>query len=170
MKHADILGTVFGPLPAAAAGLGTMIAEDSGRMGYWRNLMVSVAAMVCLFQAVPVLAQSRQDRLGTLFYSPIERAMIAASRKGDGLEGEGVSANVSLTGVVSRDGRKGTAWINGRPVKEGEAISSAGVPVIEAGRVVIDGKRMRVRETLELESGARSDALPAGAVSIRRSK
>ncbi|MBI5108723.1 MAG: hypothetical protein HZA62_08235 [Rhodocyclales bacterium] len=147
-----------------------MTAGDFDRMRSRRNLAVSMAAMACLLRVAPVLAQPSQDRLGTLFYSPVERAMIVASRKGDGYEGEGVSAHVSLTGVVSRDGRKGTAWINGRPVKEGEAISSAGVPVIAAGRVVIDGKQMRVRETLELESGARSDALPAGAVSIRRSK
>jgi hypothetical protein len=139
-------------------------------MRYSRNLKISMVTLACLSPALPVLAQSSQDRLGTLFYSPVERAMIGASRKGDGSEVEGVSANVSLTGVVSRDGRKGTAWINGRPVKEGEAISSAGVPVIEAGRVVIDGKGVRVRETLELESGARSDALPPGAVMIRRSK
>lgn len=83
---------------------------------------------------------------------------------------DGPSAHLAVSGVVTRGGGKGTAWINKRSVAEGEAITAVGVPVLEAGRIVIDGKPVRVRETLELESGTRSDALPAGAVSVRPSK
>lgn len=117
-------------------------------------------------------AQRGQDRLGTLFYSPAERSAIVSARKGDisGSAAGSASTTLVLTGVVKRNGQKGTVWINGRPVAEGQAIPTAGVPQLEAGRVLIDGKPVRVREGLDVESGVRTDALPQGAVSVKPSK
>lgn len=78
--------------------------------------------------------------------------------------------SVSVSGLVKRGGQKSTAWINGQTVAEGQAVPAAGVPVIAAKTVTIDGQPLRVRETLDLESRARSDALPPGAVSVRPQK
>lgn len=129
--------------------------------------------MPCLLLlATGVWAQPGQDRLGTLFYSPAERNAIVSARKGE-LSG-GAAASVGntlvLTGMVKRSGQRGTVWINGLPVPEGQAIPAAGVPQLEPGRVIIDGKPVRVREGIDVESGVRTDALPQGAVSVKARK
>jgi len=132
----------------------------SGRTLAWSLLLLSAAAS----------AQSSPERLGTLFYSPAERAAIMAARR---VEQQGVvsyGTSVSVSGLVKRGRQKSTAWINGQTVAEGQAVPAAGVPVISAKNVTIDGRPVRVRETLDLESGARTDALPQGAVSVRRQK
>jgi hypothetical protein len=115
-------------------------------------------------------AQTSQERLGTLFYSPAERAAIVVARRGETPGTINSGTSVSVTGLVKRGGQKSTAWINGQTVAEGQAVPAAGVPVISAKIVAIDGRPVRVRETLDLESGARTDALPQGAVSVRRQK
>ncbi|KAF0161921.1 MAG: hypothetical protein FD157_4068 [Rhodocyclaceae bacterium] len=128
--------------------------------------------MLALLLLLPAAAsaQSSEERLGTLFFSPAERSAIVVARRVDqpGVVSDGTS--VSVTGLVKRDGQKSTAWINGQTVTEGQAVPAAGVPVIGAKSVTIDGQPVRVRETLDLESGARADALPKGAVSVRRQK
>lgn len=115
-------------------------------------------------------AQSGRERLGTLFFSPAERSAIVVARRGEQPGVVSYGTSVSVTGLVKRGGQKSTAWINGQTVAEGQAIPAAGVPVISARSVTIDGQPVRVRETLDLESGARADALPKGAVSVRRQK
>ncbi|MCX7156835.1 MAG: hypothetical protein NTW45_10400 [Rhodocyclales bacterium] len=115
-------------------------------------------------------AQSGQERLGTLFFSPAERTAIVAARKGEQLGVISYGTSVSVTGLVKRAGQKSTAWINGQTVAEGQAVPAVGVPVISARSVTIDGQPVRVRETLDVESGARADALPQGAVSVRPQK
>ena len=115
-------------------------------------------------------SQTIQERLGTLFYSPAERAAIVVARRGEQPGAISSGTAVSVTGLVKRGGQKSTAWINGQTVAEGQGIPAAGVPVISNNSVTIDGQSVRVRETLDLESGARTDALPQGAVSIRRQK
>lgn len=93
------------------------------------------------------------------------------ARKGE-LPGAAASTNttVVLTGLVRRNGQKGTVWINGQPVAEGQAVPAAGIPQLEAGHVLIDGKPVRVREGIDVETGARTDALPQGAVSVKPRK
>jgi hypothetical protein len=115
-------------------------------------------------------AQSGNVSLGTLFYSSSERAAIIALRRTQLGVVTSPGTSISVGGLVRRASGKGAAWINGQMVAEGHAVASAGVPVIEARQVVVDGHPVRVRETVDIESGARSDALPAGAVSIRRQK
>ncbi|MDP1610049.1 MAG: hypothetical protein Q8M11_03255 [Sulfuritalea sp.] len=117
-----------------------------------------------------VLAQAGQERLGTLLFSPAERSTIAAARRDEQGQAVGSGTSVALSGLVKRGRDKGTVWINGQAVAEGQAVPAAGIPVIESKQVVIDGRPVRVRETLDLESGARTDALPQGAVSVRRQK
>lgn len=128
------------------------------------------ALLLALLLPAAAGAQSGEDRMGTLFFSPAERAAVMAKRRG---EPQGVvtsGTTVSVSGLVKRGGQKSTAWINGQTVTEGQAVPVAGIPVISARGVRIDGQDVRVRETLDLESGARSDALPKGAVSVRRQK
>lgn len=130
---------------------------------------MSPVALVLTAPSV-VCAQSSQEPLGTLLYSPAERAAIVAARRGEQGEVMGSGTSVSVSGLVKRGRQKSTAWINGQTVAEGQPVPSAGVPAIEARSVTIDGRSVRVRETLDLESGARTDALPQGAVSVRRQK
>lgn len=115
-------------------------------------------------------AQAENDLLGTLFYSSAERAAIVAGRKDEATAAYSSGAAVSLSGLVRRPGRKSTAWINGQIVEEGQAVTAAGVPSIGKKTVLIDGREVKVRETLDLETGTRTDALPQGAVSVRNSK
>lgn len=131
------------------------------------------ACEVCLlFAASDAAAQIGPDRLGTLFYSPAERTAIVAARRKE-LEGSATASasnTLVVTGLVKRNNQKGTVWINGAPVVEGQAIPSAGLPQIESGRVIIDGKPLRVREGYDLENGIRTDALPQGAVGVKPAK
>ena len=93
-----------------------------------------------------------------------------AARRGEQPGVVSYGTSVSVSGLVKRGRQKSTAWINGQTVAEGQAVPAAGVPVISAKNVTIDGQPVRVRETLELESGARTDVLPQGAVSVKRQK
>ena len=127
-------------------------------------------ALSLLLLPVTAGAQTSQERLGTLFFSPAERAAIVVARRSEQPGAISSGTAVSVTGLVKRGGQKSTAWINGQTVAEGQGIPAAGVPVISNNSVTIDGQSVRVRETLDLESGARTDALPQGAVSIRRQK
>jgi hypothetical protein len=138
------------------------------------RILLRSASLFCVVQLLmpSALAQRGQERLGTLFYSQAERSAIVAARKGEvsGAAAASASSALVLTGVVKRTGQKGTVWINGQPVAEGQAIPAAGVPKLETGRVIIDGQPVRVREGLDVESGARTDALPPGAVSVKPGK
>jgi len=135
----------------------------------WPKALILFGMLMFLLEQ-GVQAQVLQDRLGTIFYSPAERALITATRKGGEFATDRNAASVSLTGIVSRSGSKGTAWINGRPIAEGESLTATGVPSLQPGQIMIDGKQVRVRETLELESGTRAGSLPPGAVTVRRGK
>lgn len=136
----------------------------------WRATALGMA--VCLLaSAQAAFAQGVQDRLGTLFFSPAERNLISAVRRGEEVAQDGgVGAKLSLTGVVSRAGRKGTAWINGRPVFEGAGSEASGSTKFARGRVEIDGRSVRVRETADLDAEGTSDVLPPGSVIVRRAK
>lgn len=127
-------------------------------------------------------AQTTKVEIGTLFYSPAERTAIVAARTngasrdpseeiGGGTKGEkNFGTSVSVSGLVKRGRGKGTAWINGKTVAEGQAVPAAGIPVISPKSVVFEGQSVRVREMLDLETGLRTDALPPGAVSVKPSK
>lgn len=115
-------------------------------------------------------AQMTNQPLGTLLYSPAERSVVVASRKGDPGSGETSGLTVTVNGFVAREGKRGTSWINRRPLAEGESLTGGGAPTIQQGRVMVDGKSVNVRETLELETGVRTEVLPQGAVTVRRIK
>lgn len=126
-----------------------------------------------LLTAFPPIVHSAADseRLGTLFYSPAERVAIAVARSGDApSEIREIRSSLAINGLVKRDNQKSTVWVNGQAIPEGQAIPPASAPTITANTVTVNGKSVRVGETLDLTSGERSDFIPEGSVSVKRPK
>lgn len=73
------------------------------------------------------------------------------------------SPTVRLDGVVSRSRGKGTAWVNGEPVAQGASRST----VITGSEAVVDGHRLRVGQSFDKTTGAKSDIVAPGAVRKR---
>ncbi len=132
--------------------------------------LVASLAIAATLAPAGANAADPQISFGTLFFSPQERASISAARRvilgATGSSG----ATISVGGLVRRDKGKGSAWINGQVVLEGQAVQSAGIPAIDKRDITIEGHRVRVRETVDIESGARVDALPAGSVNVKAGK
>lgn len=101
--------------------------------------------------------------LGTLFYTPAERQAITRAHQPQQGEVGVVTTTIHLSGVVARAAGKGTAWLNGQSVAEGKPSNTR----IRGTDVLIDGKRLRVGESVDTSTGARSDVVPHGAVTIR---
>ena len=137
---------------------------------FYPSLFGSVLALGILSGLTPsAFAQSGSEPLGTLFYSPAERFSIERNRSSEGAAIINFGKSISLKGLVRRDAHKGTTWVNGQVVDEGQSIPNAGVPVISAKKITIDGKSLRVGETLDVESGARLDIVP-GDATVKRQK
>jgi len=113
-------------------------------------------------------AATEGERLGTLFYSPAERAAISAAREGG--DGKENVSGLRLGGIVKRAGGKGMVWINGQALPEGQPVSTAPAPQITAQGATIDGKPVRVGETVNLITGERIDIVPPDAVSRGKKK
>ncbi len=96
--------------------------------------------------------------LDTLFYTPAERQAMSLLRIGQ--EGESAVTTTRLMGVVRRTNGKSTVWVNAKPITEG----SPGVGAIQAGGAVVDGRRLRVGESIDTTTGARADLVAPGAV------
>ncbi|MBK6638746.1 MAG: hypothetical protein IPG34_14465 [Rhodocyclaceae bacterium] len=114
--------------------------------------------------------QALGEGLPTLFYSPIERKLLSSAREGS--DGAGVNAGtaLSVTGLVKRGSAKSTVWLNGTSLREGELAPSGEVPRIGKRSIEISAQEVRVGETLDLESGARTDFVPDGSVTTRKQK
>lgn len=113
------------------------------------------------------------DPLNTLLYTPEQRQAIERSRLGarDAAGGTVAAASKSssstttrLDGVVARERGKGTAWINGEPVAQGASPST----VIVGTEAVVEGHRLRVGESFDNSTGAKSGVVAPGEVSQRR--
>lgn len=114
-----------------------------------------------LCMAAPTAAQP----LDTLFYTPAQRADILAARQPEA--GTSVFGSAQrLTGVVRRSGGKSTVWVNDKALPEGAAKS----PPLKGVDAVVDGQRLRVGESVDSLTGARSDVVAPGAVTVRPSK
>jgi hypothetical protein len=135
-----------------------------------RTLVLTSLAVAALLAPTGATAANPDSGFGTLLYSPQERASISAARRV--VRGAAASSGTTITvgGLVRRDKGKGSAWINGQMVPEGQAVQSAGIPAIDRRDITIEGHRVRVRETVDIESGARVDALPAGSVNVKAGK
>lgn len=125
------------------------------------------AAALCASSA----ASAATDTLGTIFYSPAERAAIVAQRKAESGEIGGESADTTIhtvSGFIKREGGNSVAWINGRPVAEKQQDGDAPTIKVYRDGVKIDGKPAKVGETLDALSGERASALPPDAVKVNK--
>ena len=113
------------------------------------------------------------ERLNTLFYSPAERIAMTRARQEQGpaqAQSTPISNQMTVNGVVKRQGGNSTAWVNGQAIKDGQPAPPANrVTTTERG-VVLDGRPVRVGEALDLSTLERTDIVAPGAVTIRRSK
>lgn len=134
-------------------------------------LRLVLVLMGTLWLAAPWAAEvgASGARLGTVLYSVAERQAIVRARAGD-LSGDSTQATqeISVNGVVKRQGKNSTAWVNGQPVREGEAVIPAQGLSITPGGIKLDGKNVKVGEKLDLVTRERTDVLPPGALTTRR--
>lgn len=127
-----------------------------------------------LFLLLGSSLSAAEKPLGTVFYSPEERRSLVAVRNGveektnadegnelgeaQGVEEKPKSSHTRYTvsGIVSRSGGKSVAWINGQPV--GEVSSQEDLPHVDlsGGQVVIDGKTVKVGESIDITFGEKS--------------
>ena len=135
-----------------------------------------LARFVCggIFTLILLLSRGvlAADKLiGTVFYSPAERAALVAARKGVDEKTEGPekaeSSRYTVSGIVIRGGGKSVTWLNGKPVVETPRDESLPPIRVSRDRVVIDNKSVKVGETLDIISGERVSPLPADAVKIK---
>ena len=119
---------------------------------------------MCL--VVPALAlEPANSDLDTLFYTPAQRANIIGERQGqagDSLFG----TKQQLTGVVRRTNGNSTVWVNGKAQKEGNPKT----PPLKGVDAVVEGKRLRVGESVDSLTGARADVVAPGAVTVKGPK
>ena len=111
-------------------------------------------------------AQAAEPLMGTLFYSPAQRRAITAARKRPGNESASVPliapkpSMTRLDGVVARERAHGTAWVNGEPLAQG----AAKAPRILGLDAVVEGRRLRVGESVNSTTGTKTDIVAPGAV------
>ncbi|HXZ50275.1 MAG TPA: hypothetical protein VEG27_14745 [Usitatibacter sp.] len=72
-----------------------------------------------LAAAALAAATARADGLGTLFFTPAERARLDQERRGEPVEASAPAAEGAhaLTGYVERSDGHATIWIDGRPMR-----------------------------------------------------
>lgn len=120
---------------------------------------INLLFLISMMQITPTALASQ---IGTVFYSPAERAALVAARSG-----VTQSAVYTLNGITLRDAGKSVAWINGRAVTA--VPKDAAIPslVINRDHVLIEGKVIKVGETLDIISGQRLLRLPEKAVQVK---
>ena len=141
--------------------------RDMKALGAWRG-MGGAWLLVILWSQMALAAD---QPLGTVFYSAAERQTLAAARHKPAEEGQEAEAKKSalftVSGLLQRQAGKSVVWINGQPVAETR--TDEGSPPIDLsnGRVLIDGKPVKVGETLDIVSGQRLSPLPTEAVRVK---
>lgn len=102
------------------------------------------------------------NTIGTVFYSPSERAALLAARSG-------ITQNVTYTlnGITQRGSGKSVAWINGRAATQVPQDAAIPTLVIARDHIMIEGKSIKVGETLDIISGQRGLRLPEKAVRVK---
>lgn len=111
-------------------------------------------------------ASAAQAELGALLFSPAQRQAIERARLVDAPVADAPPETASVAGWVKRAQGKGTVWLNGAPLPEGQAGFLPQPPVISAQSVRVQGQPLRVGESLDLATGQRSDVVPPGAVRL----
>ena len=125
-------------------------------------------ASALLVAAACAQAMASEPALGTLFYSPAERAAVLRERRGTVADAPATSLN--LSGVVKRARGKSTAWINRQPLPEGQLAPGSRSTRNCATGVSVDGSRLRVGETLDTETRVRTDIVAPGALRVQEQR
>ncbi len=119
--------------------------------------------IIFLFSLMLVSNAALAYPIGTLFYSPTERAALVAARSGIAQ-----TAIYTVTGITYRGAGKSVAWINGRAVNEVPQDAAIPTLVIARDHVLIEGKAIKVGESLDIISGQRVLRLPENAVQVKQ--
>lgn len=110
-------------------------------------------------------------RLGTLLYSTAERDAMTRARQGDAESGAPLrTSRMTINGVVRRERGHSTAWLNGHPVADGQTLPIAGRVGVGRSGATLDGKAVRVGESLDVITRERTDVVAPGAVTVRGRK
>jgi hypothetical protein len=118
-----------------------------------KSLLINILLFISTAHAHPV---------GTVFYSPAERAALVAARSGIAQ-----SAVYTLSGITERNAGKSVAWINGRAVTQRPQDAAIPTLIIKRDHVLIENKAIKVGETLDIISGQRVLRLPENAVQVK---
>ena len=100
--------------------------------------------------------------IGTLFYSPAERAALVGARSGITQ-----TAIYTVAGIIQRGAGKSVVWINGRAVTQVPQDAVIPTLVIQRDHVMVEGKPIKVGESLDIISGQRILRLPEKAVQVK---
>ena len=90
----------------------------------------------------------------------------AAHRRPPGITHNGIAPGQNR-GVVER-GKE--LHLGGKPVAEGQAVPSATAPSLTAHGIILNGKPVRVGETLNPATGERTDLIAPGALHVGKPK
>jgi len=126
-------------------------------------LLVGTGLMAGVALAAPGQAAATQEDLGTLFYSAAERAAMVEARRSE-VDAPLRSTRMTVNGVVRRERVNSTAWVNGQAVADGHTLPLAGRVHVQRGGITIDGKPLRVGESLDVLTQTRGDVVAPGAV------
>lgn len=125
-------------------------------------------AALLLVVVSPVLANDdsrpARQRLGTLFYTAAERSAITHARLGDADTATPTSTLLHLSGFVRRERGKGTVWLNGLAIPEGQSLTPDASSQLSTHGVTVNGQRVRVGQTLDITTREISDVLAPEAV------
>jgi hypothetical protein len=124
------------------------------------------SALAALALASSLATPARADDLGRLFFTPQERqdldrrraAGAAAEQRADESPAQSL---VTLNGQVTRSGGKTTTWVNGVP--HDDTYRSR-----DPARAAVQGRSLKVGETLDRSRGSVTDPLQGGEIRINR--
>jgi hypothetical protein len=137
----------------------TNLRDCDRRVHVARSAFAALCAAAAITLPVPALA----DDLGRLFFTPQERQELDRQRASNIVDREAPAAAslVTVNGQVTRSGGKTTTWING--VAHDDTYRSR-----DPARVGVQGRSVKVGETLDRSRGAVTDPLQGGEIRINR--
>jgi hypothetical protein len=118
--------------------------------------------------ATPNRPAAHASHLDTLVYSPAERDALVRERRAD--VSTGLSTQQRVSGIVQREHGRSTVWINQHAVAEGQSLPPAHSTSISATGVTLDGQRVRVGETLNLNTLERGTVISPQALTLKERK
>ncbi len=147
---------------------------QSPHLASWRLVtrcsgLAVLGTMLALSAVASGIPIQTGERLGTLLYSAAERSAITRTRLGQA-DATPVDNLMTVNGVVKRHGGNSTVWINGRAVGEGQSTPPTIRTTISTTGVTLDGQHVRVGETVDINTGERTDIVAPGAVTLKSRK